>query len=252
MNQWMFSKRRRLLGGAILSMAGALPAPSGARGKQSLRVVTSHLPPLSIEHGGARPGALHEVMSELCRRTGLAPAVTFVPWQRALFMAQKMPRTIIFPVTRLPERERKFRWLVPLFEENYVFLAPRGSAFDVHRPLNMQDMRIALIRGALKSVLLELGFKNIVEGRSVDEVHRFVVGGMADAAFGELAIVRNSLRTRRAVDEFDVSEPVRRTAAWLAGSLDFGASEVARFERAFRDMKADGSYDTILRRYQLR
>ncbi len=189
---------------------------------------------------------------ELCKRTSLAPAVQFVPWKRALFLAATMPATTIFPVTRMPERERLYRWLAPLYEENYVFLAPRGNAFDVRNPANMRDLRITLIRGsALKAVLAEMGYKNIVEARSVDEVHRFMVMGIADAAYGELSIVRNSLRSRGALDDFDVSAPVSRTVAWLAGSLDFTEAEAATFQRALKDMKADGTYFAILKRYQL-
>eukprot|EP01036_Dinobryon_divergens_P042758 gene42758-56839_t len=64
-------------------------------------------------------------------------------------------------------------------------------------------------------------------GRAVDVVHQRA----ADAAFGEQAIIRASLETRRAVQDFDVGGPVRRTAAWLAGSLDFTEADAARFER---------------------
>ncbi|UUZ53879.1 transporter substrate-binding domain-containing protein [Massilia sp. H-1] len=117
----------------------------------------------------------------------------------------------------MPEREAAFRWLAPLFEENYVFLAPRGRSFDVRRPEQMKDKRITLIRGGAQAAALrELGYATIVEARSIDEVHRFLIHGMADAAFGEREIVRSSLRSRGEIGDFDTSEPVRKTAAWLA------------------------------------
>ncbi len=245
------SPQRRLVLGAAAMLAG-LPPMAHAALAQTLRIATSHLPPLVVENGGAAPGALHELVTELCKRIQVAPAMEFVPWQRAIFMATHNAATAIFPLTRMPERERRFRWLVPLYEENYVFLAPRGRAFDVHNPAIMKDMRVTLIRGsALKAVLLEMGYKNIIEARSVDEVHRFMVAGIADAAYGELSIVRNALRTRVAEADFEYSAPVSRTAAWLAGSLDFTEADAARFQRAMKEMKADGSYFAILKKYQL-
>lgn len=243
-------QRRLVLGAACLLAAAPLPSHGAAAG--TLRIVTSNLPPLVYEHGGAQPGALRELVDELCKRTARTPSVQFVPWQRAVFLATRVPGTTIFPLTRTPARERQFRWLVPLFEENYVFLAPRGRAFDVHNPGNMKDMRISLLRGsALKAVLLEMGYKNLVEASSVDEVHRFMVAGIADAAYGELSIVRAALRARVAEADFDISGPVSRTAAWLAGALDFTEADAARFQRAMRDMKADGSYFAILKKYRL-
>ncbi len=244
------SQRRAILETTIL--LAALPLLSRAVAAAPLRVVTSHLPPLVNEPGGQSPGALHEIVLELCKRVNVTPSVAFVPWKRAVFLTESGAGTTIFPLTRTPEREHKFRWLVSLYEEDYVFLAPRGRAFDVSQPANMKAMRIALIRGSsLKAVLVQMGYKHIVDARSVDEVHRFLVAGIADAAYGERSIVRTLLRTRSAEADFDYSAPISRTAAWLAGSRDVAEIQAARFQRAMQDMKADGSYFAILKRYQL-
>ncbi len=242
-------RRRQLMGTAIL--LGLAPGMAGAAAP-ALRIVTTDVPPLVVERGGARPGALHEIVTELCTRLERKPQLQFFPWKRAIFLATHMSQTTIFPLTRLSERESLFRWLAQLYEEQYTFLAPRGRGFDVRKYEQMRDKRITLLRGSsLQEVLRELGFRHIVEANSVDEVHRFMVEGMADAAFGEQAIIRASLETRRAVQDFDVGGPVRRTAAWLAGSLDFTEADAARFQAAMKAMVDDGSHMKILKRYQL-
>ena len=244
------NKRRLVLAAGALAWAGPLPAvPAPA---SPLRVLTSHLPPLVVEGGGKRPGALHEVLLELCRRAGMEPTLEFMPWKRAIVLAEMGPMTAVFPLTRVPEREARYRWLAQLYEENYVLLAPRGRRFDVRRPEAMKGMRIATIRGSAQAgILSEMGYTKLVEARTVDEVHRFLVQGVADAAFGELGIVRNSLRTRGEQAMFDVSEPVRRTAAWLAASVDFPEDEAVRLRHAMEQMVADGTHVKILQRYDL-
>jgi polar amino acid transport system substrate-binding protein len=245
-----FLKRRQLMGAA--AMLGGLPLLASAAGPKALKVVTSHLPPLVIENGGERAGALREIVDELCRRVQLAPQFSFMPWKRAIFVAGITPATAIFPLTRLPEREAQFTWLAPLYEENYIFMAPKGSSFDVRSPLAMKDRRITLIRGSMQTVLLkELGYRKVVEARSVDEVHRFMVEGMADAAIGELGIIKNALRTRKAENEFQLSEPVRQSAAWLAGSRDFTDADAAMFQKAMKELVADGTTVRILKKYSL-
>lgn len=214
-------------------------------------VVTAHLPPLVIE-GGGRHGALRDIVEELFRRMRLAPRIDFRPWPRAIMMATTRRATAIFPLTRMPSREAQFRWLAPLYEENYIFLAPRSSSFDIAHPRDMKHKRIALIRGAAQAAMLrELGFQTLVEATSVDEVHRFMLGGMADAAFGERGIIANALRTRKAENDFHTSEPVRSSTAWLAGSLDFTEKEAQRFQDELADMVADGTTRRILASYQL-
>jgi len=244
----MVNRRKILSLSALLALAPGTPA--GAAGK--LRLVTAHLPPLVLEDSASRPGALMEMVKDLCRRLQLAPQTEFVPWRRALFLATSMPATAIFPLTRLPDREAQFRWLAPLYEEQYLFLAPRRGNFDTARAAAMKDRRITLLRGAAQGAMLaELGYHNLVEAASIDEVHRFLLGGMADAAFGERNIIRASLKSRAAERQFALSAPVRSTTAWLAGSLDFGDDEVRRFQRAMAALEADGGKRRILARYDL-
>ena len=239
-------KRRQLLATAALA---ALPLPLLAATPRRLRIVTSELPPLVSEQGG---GVLREMVAELCRRTQQTPALEFVPWRRAIFLATTMPSTAIFPLTRQPEREDKFRWLAPLYEERYHFLAPRGGSFDLQHPETMQDKRIALIRGAGQAATLhEMGFDNIVEAASVHEVHRFLLGGMADAAFGERAIIRASLKARAGESQFELSPPQRTATAWLAGTLDFTEAESEHFRQAMDAMVADGTAKRILAKHGL-
>jgi len=215
---------------------------------RKMQLVTSHLP--SLVHENGEPGGLQEIVAELCKRAGVQPATQFVPWRRAQFLATTMPATAIYPLTRAAEREKQYRWLVPLYEENFVLLALRGKLLPLEQ---MKDKRITLLRGGVQAAILkELGFTRIVEASSIDEVHRFLLGGMADATFGERRIIAASLKGHGVSDsDFETSAPVRTTTAWLAGSLDFDADDVILFQRALESMQADGSLRRILAKHKL-
>lgn len=243
--------RRQLISLALGALAGAA-APQSAAELAPLHIVTSHLPPLVLEDGSDNPGALRELVDELAQRMRLQPVFQFVPWQRAQFLATHTTATAIFPLTRLPAREAQFRWLAPLFEESWVFLAPLDGRFDVRNPAQMKNSRIALLRGAAQASLLQqLGYRRIVEAKSIDEVHRFLVEGMADAAFGDRAIIQKSLNMRAAEHLFQLSAPLHSTIAWLAGSLDFSDKDAAQFQKAMAEMVADGTQRRILKKYGL-
>lgn len=237
-----------------MSVTGAGAAQGGPA---PLHIVTTHLPPLVMgpgdgQGGDKRPGALRELVDALCKRLGLAPDVEFMPWRRALYVASTTPQTGIFPLTRLPERERHYRWLAPLYEENFIFMAQKGGDFDVDRPEDMKDKRVALLRGAAQSAILrELGYQRLVEASSIDEVHRFLLAGMADAAFGERAIIHRSLDMRGEEKHFVLGRPVRSTTAWLAGSRDIAEAEAARWHAAMAELVADGTQKRIFRQYGL-
>jgi len=238
--------RRRILAAAAVFLSSPGLALAGVARKMQL--VTSHLP--SLVHESGQPGGLQEIVAELCKRAHVQPATQFVPWRRAQFLATTMPATAIYPLTRLQEREAQYRWLVPLFEENYVLLAVRGKLLPVEQ---MKEKRIALLRGAAQAAILkEQGFKRLVEASSIDEVHRFLLGGMADAAFGERRIISASLKGHGSSEgDFETSSPLRTTTAWLAGSLDFDEADIAQFQRALESMRSDGTLRRILARHKL-
>jgi ABC-type amino acid transport substrate-binding protein len=241
----------------LLLALGAVSGTCAGAEQAPLHIVTAHLPPLVMAPGESpggdrQPGALRELVDALCKRLDLAPDVEFMPWRRALYVAATAPHTAIFPVTRLPEREGQYRWLAPLYEENYIFLAQKGSDFDVQHPEDMKDRRIALLRGAAQAAILrELGFQRLVEAASIDEVHRFLLAGMADAAFGERAIIHRSLEMRGEEKNFRLGRPVRSTTAWLAGSLDIGERDAGRWRAAMAELVADGTQKRIFRQYGL-
>lgn len=232
------------------ALLGGMALPAAAAGAEPVRINTSELPPY-VSASPEAPGALLEIVNELRRRTGIASTVEFFPWRRALHLSANAPRTAIFPLTRTPEREHQYRWLARLYHENFVFMAPRHSPFDVQHPLRHKNLKIGILRGsALAFTLKELGYTHLVEGNSVDECFRYLKGGIVDAVFGDRAIVRTTLKGH-GESEFLISEPLRTPTTWLGGSLDFTDAEIALFQKAMREMVADGSYAQILKKYDL-
>ena len=239
----------------ILALALGAASGSGICAEQAgaapLHIVTTHLPPLVME-SGPQAGALRELVDALCQRVEVAPDVAFMPWRRALHLATTVPHTAIFPLTRQADREARFRWLAPLYKEHYIFMAHQGGSFDVQRTQDMRGKRIALLRGAAQAAILaELGFRQLVEASSIDDIHRYLLAGMADAAFGERTIIHSSLLTRGEEKDFRLSRPVRSTQAWLAGSLDIGEDEARRYRAAMDGLVADGTQHRIFKQYGL-
>ncbi len=228
---------------AMLSAATAFAAP--------LRILTSDLPPLAIERTPAQPGALVEIVAELTRRAGIAATNEFVPWQRAVFVVGHLPRTALYPLTRTPEREKNFRWLAPLYREQFVFIAEAGGA-ELTDLAALKGSRIALLRGSTQwDNLKRLGYTQLIPTTSVQEGLRFVHEGMADAIYGDQAIVGHTARMLFPDKSWNASAAIVSTTTWLGGSLDLTEADAERFRQALEAMRADGTYARILRRYQL-
>ncbi|WP_158643165.1 substrate-binding periplasmic protein [Pseudoduganella lurida] len=235
---------------AAAVLACALPSFAAPPAAAPWRIATSDLPPLSIERDPAKPGALTEIVRELAKRAGVPASVEFVPWKRALFMATQ-PRTAIFPLTRTPERENAFRWLAPLYREQFVFMAEAGGT-NVADLAALRQRRIAILRGSAQVENLKaMGYTRLVPTASMVEGLRFVHQGMADAIYGDQAIVSHTARRLYPQGTWTASAALLSTTTWLGGSPDFGEDEAAALQAALEAMRADGSYARILRSYAL-
>ncbi len=236
----------RILAGLLAVLGCSLAAA------EPLRLVTSELPPLAIEHNAARPGALTEMVEELARRIRQPAKAEFVPWKRATIMASSLPQTAIFPFTRSAERESHYRWLVRLYHEDIRFMSTRGRA-TLDPPAQLQRARIGVLRGSSQMQLLhDAGYLRLVECANVGECVRFEQMGMVDAIVGNKPIYRDAAR-KAGVAEAQIAFGPQLALAetWLAGSLDFTEAQAAQFQLAMREMVEDGTYARILKKYDL-
>ncbi len=247
----MMLRRYRLAMLSCIALLGVPGLHGHAFGSEPIRVSTSELPPFSMEHRKGGPGALYEMVEELGRRAGSPAAIAFVPWKRAVFLTTARPRSAIFPLTRSPEREAQYRWLAPLYRENFIFVSMKNSAFDISHPERNKHKRIGILRGSLMiKYLQDNGYPNIVEAASIGEGLRFLRRGIVDAVCSDHEILRASLGGRIEPD-YVTSASLRETSTWLGGSLDFSEADAARFEQAMKSMIDDGTHARLLKKYHL-
>lgn len=238
---------RHLLPLAVLLPGILLPAWAGT----PVQVVTSELPPLAMSASPAGRGALHDMVLELGRRTGIDFNISFVPWRRAVFLSTSRSRVAIFPLTRSPDREQQYRWLAPLHRETFLFLSMKDGKFNSDNPAASKQRRIGVLRGSLMVPYLKAnGYPNLVEASSVAEGLRFLQRGIVDAIVGDRDIFTTSLKDQQP-ERYAMSAPLRETSTWLGGSRDFSEADAALLQQAMKEMMEDGTCARILRKYHI-
>jgi len=244
---------RRSLALAV-SLALALAGAPAARAAppEPLRLVAADLPPYAAAQGGDSPGALVELAQEMARRVGAPATLEFYPWQRALALTGVHARTLVVPLTRTPEREAQYRWLVRLRRQDFVFVGRHGGV-DLRDPAALAARPVAVLRGSPHKRLLEsLHFGAVAECASVRECMRMVSKGVVDATYGGEDIHRHAARLDGFHEaDFDFSPVFRSGDIWLAGSRDIGEDECRAWRAAHEAMRADGTLARMLRKYGL-
>jgi polar amino acid transport system substrate-binding protein len=221
-----------------------------------LRLVTGelppyafHVPPPTVAEAGQPMGLVYDVVREIAWRIGHSGTVEFWPWHYAQELALTQPNTGILALTRSPEREDQYRWLVNVVTDDLVLVG--GAGVDV-RDLNaVKDRPIGVLRrSGAEALLREQGFSRIQPATEEWMNAQRMKDRLIDVWLAPRLMVLYSYREVGGdVTALNIGQVVRRSEIWLAASKDLPDQEAGRWQSGFEHIRADGTYDAILARY---
>lgn len=250
----LLSRRTQAL--HLLALLLALP-PSTATSQPlaPLRVVTGDLPPFAVDAQPDRPGVLVELVELLLRRCGQPGRVEFFPWARALATASNQPRVAILPLTRTPEREPQFQWLLKLYVQHFVFINRVGQP-PVASPEQARQLRLVVLRGSPNLAQLQRNGFNIgqvAQASSVDDMLRMLDRGVVDAIYGGDVINMDKVRSSgRDAAAYQVGLPLESGEVWLAASGGFSDAEQQQLKEAHQALLREGAVERLFRAYGIK
>jgi len=133
-----------------------------------ITLVTQSFAPLQWDNGGQPDGYVSAFLLEAAARVNQSVPVTvkafeFLPWKRAMLLAETVPNVMFFSLSRTPDREGRFLWLgeVSPYGQNFYQLASRPK-IEVERIEDLRDLdvKIGVQDGSnLLAYLKKLGFE---------------------------------------------------------------------------------------------
>jgi polar amino acid transport system substrate-binding protein len=221
----------------------------------ALRVVSGDLPPFTIEGQPQRPGLLVELVEEVLRRVDRPARVEFFPWARAIQTASQQPRVLILPLTRTPERETQYQWLLKLYVQHFVFINRAGQP-PVQSLERARGLRVIVLRGSPNlGQLLRHGLDEgrIHQASSVEDMLRALERGHVDAIYGGDVINLDKVRSSgRNPARFQVGLELDSGEIWLAAGSGIEPAEHLRLQQAQQSMLRDGTVERLFKSYGLR
>ena len=248
---------------ALTALALALPARAAeppaepiagnpCANPAQLNWIASQFPPLIWKGPQGPQGYAYVLIEKMAERMGRRVEVGFYPWARILRMLEDGPGCATAPLARTPEREKRFRWLVPLVYSPYVFYGKAGAPIDNLETL--RKSRIGVIRAsATKDWLVKQGFTQLIETKDHGDLVRMVNNGSVDAMFSFEEAMTG------AMEAFDYKmEPLRAGLRlgganfYIAASLELSDEEAAQWQQAWRELYRDGTLAQLQRQYKIK
>jgi len=237
------------LAGGMLSLLVSLLSPLPAAG-QAIKVVAAEFPPLTTNAGGTPGGVVLEILREACNRAGIPLEFSFLPWQRAQFEAQANNNVLIIPFTRMASREALYQWVAPVLEFNTVLVTladPPASVEDARR-LTVGYVRATSFRDEAERAgftRVEESSDDVTNARKLKAKH---IDAWITTDLMAVGVYRQAGFDPSELKYGPVLGPVK--ISYVAAAPSFPKETARRIASEITKMKADGSFQAIVKRYR--
>lgn len=241
-------------------MGWPLPLAAAAPNAQDapLRIYGMESKPISFMGETGPSGMTVEVAQHILQRLGRQDPIEIVPWARANTLALNQPNIVLLSIIRTPERERHLTFVGPVFVGYISVYTRKGEAAKIAA---MGDGIYRLRGGARRgSVFVQRarasGYSVTDEPVSSELCARMLMGRRFDLWFDGDEIIGHALEqagyTR---NDVELVRQISKEDINFAFSSGTPQAIVQGWDAALREMKRDGSYQKIHRkwlpRYQL-
>lgn len=219
-----------------------------------LKFLSVDFPPYTYQtpHGGA--GAIYDVVQEISKRLGKPAQIEFVPWNRARFEADNKPNIAIMPLARTPERENQYTWLIHVLDDPYVLITTRKSKHDISNFKSAKNLKIGILSGSVADVLLKkMGFANIEPASTdIQNVKKLKLGRI-DAWVAPFSC-RGRYLKEAGLGVHDLRSGMELTILheYLGASKSLDAKVIKDWQQTFLELKKDGTYKAIMKKYGMK
>jgi polar amino acid transport system substrate-binding protein len=224
-----------------------LPAKSKIASAK-LKIFTEDSPPANYLDNGKLKGVSVEIVREILRRLKLPDKIQTVPWARGYTLALTQSNVALFSTTRLPQREKLFKWVGPLYSQTWGFYARKDSAIQISSLEEAKTVsRIGTYhKDAKEQYLLAKGFRNLVStNRNLSNI-RHIMDGTIDLWVS--SDFNMSYQTRQAgldPDRLKLVFPIKRVENYIAFSVQSADSLVNLWQQTLDEIKEDGTYNRL-------
>lgn len=202
-----------------------------------------------LEEGKPPYGFSYELLQELARRVGSSTEVEILPVPRAVDAMMKTPNRL-GTATQTEARMPQFTWIAEVATDRLVVAAPRGKRVARLEDLP-RDARLGVLLGStMQQRAYDSGFTQVSPVRAESLNLAKLLGGRLDAWLSYASLIKwECARAACPADSLEYSEPFGLFRFYLVTSVETREEVYAPYRDAFRAMRADGTYDRLIRKY---
>lgn len=193
---------------------------------------------------------------EAFKRAGYELKVVFVPWKRAVEQAKNGHYDGLLGAYFIDERTEYFNFTDSIAKNEEFFIQRKGGGITYAQIEDLKKYTIGGIRGGVQvSELIQKGFNIDVATDEIGNIKKLNAKRVDLIIMGKQQLhylLRNNEELKQSKREVQFLIPPFKTYDLfntITKKIVGGEDIVRKFNKALKDMRADGSYDKILKRF---
>lgn len=231
----------------VLLLVG-LMSSSTAFAQETLTFTTEAYPPFSYrDDTGTNRGAGVDQVTTIMADVDSPFRIEIMPWARAIALAETQPMHCVFAAARTSEREKRFKWVLPLFVDRAILVTRQGSGLA---SLDIEAAKGRLVgthRADYTEVLLkEMGFGSVDVSADFGTTVRKLVEGRI-----ELMPMSESVFLEMLAQGTPLEQGVTLSTQPLGFACNLGVPDalITQMQAALDALISTGGQDRILASY---
>tara|TARA_R110001599_G_C12259170_1_gene660344 strand:- start:2993 stop:3694 length:702 start_codon:yes stop_codon:yes gene_type:complete len=216
-----------------------------------VKLIGGEVPYFCYMEGSTIKGVACDILSEMARRTGHSGKIQLKPFARAILESKNGPEVVMVPLAKTPVRQNDFLWPIKILEEEFLIVASKENKVDISNFNSAQKLKIGYLRGgAADQLIIDYKLED-TEATSIEMQNAMKLSlGRIDAWMGSWNTIKKAqVEAGLSVDNLRRGSVGFKSEIYFATSKDMTSKDIQKWQEAFDNMKADGSYSTILDSY---
>ena len=220
-------------------------------------ILTEDWRPYQYIENGQLKGVAVDLLVKMLEKTGSAQNrddIQIVPWARGYSLLQNQKNTILFSTTRTLERDSRFKWVGPIFQNTTYLIGKKSRNFSIHSAQDLINYRIGtIIDDAGERYMLNLGIpleklqRNV---KAVYNVKKLAIDRIDFVVTGWTAFVNDAIEARLNPNLYMPVYTVDRADVSYAFHSDTPDWIINRFQQTLNLLKDQGHLEALYKKYK--
>ncbi|MDD3916702.1 MAG: ABC transporter substrate-binding protein, partial [Synergistaceae bacterium] len=164
------------------------------------------------------------------------------------------PNTCLFLMTFTDERKPLFKWVGPLAPTKVGVLALKSKGLKITSASDLANLKAGVVRDDIGDELAkQAGIQQIERVPSNDQNIKKLTEGRIDIWVFEESVAKWQIQSLGFnADDYESVWTLSESDLYYAFHKDTDDALIASIQKTLDDMKADGSYEAVMKKYNMR